>query len=267
MTAEAAERQEQWPRWPLWAPLAAIFFGFGATILIMSVVAGVLRASGVHVDANSPGFTVGFTFAQDICIAAACVGLAAVTLRPRAEQFGLRRAPLRYTAGIAFIGVATFYLFSVLYSVIFQPNNPQRTIDDLGADKNTALLVAGAVLVILVAPVCEEIVFRGFIYRVLRSRMAFWLAAGIDGILFGLVHGVNAALPVLAFLGAVLCWVFERTGTLFAPIAIHALNNAISYGATTNHGWPAALPIGAAVLAGCVLVPRALPRGPAPAPA
>jgi membrane protease YdiL (CAAX protease family) len=267
VTAELSEPRADWPRWPLWAPLAGGFVGIAAAILIMGVVSGVLRGAGVHVGSNSPGFTAAFTFVQDVAVVIGSVGIAALTLRPRREQFGLRPAPLRFAAGIAFMGVAAFYLFALIYQGVVQPDNPQRIVDDLGADKNTLLLVTGALTVIVIAPVCEEIFFRGFVYRVLRVRASFWVAALIDGVLFGLVHGVNVVLPVLIFLGVVLCWVFERTGTLFATIAIHALNNTIAYGASADHGWAAAAPIGAAVLTGCALLARLLPRGRAPAPA
>jgi membrane protease YdiL (CAAX protease family) len=264
---EPREPREEWPRWPLWAPLAAVFFGAGAAILVVAVVSGILKGAGVQVSSNSPGLTAGTTFALDVFIVAAAVGIASLTARPRPWHFGLRPAPLRFTLGIAFIAVVSFYFFEIVYGVVFRPHNPQKIVDDLGADRSTALLIMGALVVILVAPVCEELFFRGFLYRILRVRLPFWPAAIIDGVLFGLVHGSLVILPILVFLGVVLCWVYERTGSLFATIAIHALNNTISYGASTDHGWPVALSVGGLVIAGCLLVPRALPRGPEPATA
>jgi membrane protease YdiL (CAAX protease family) len=256
VSSDADTPRREWPQWPLWAPIAGALFGVSAAILIMGVVAGILRSSGVHVTDNSPGFTAAFTFVQDVSVVIASLGVAAMTIRPRAWQFGFRPAPLRFAAGVVFMGLAAFYLFALVYSAIVQPHNPQKIVQDLGADRSTLLLVTGALIVIAVAPVCEELFFRGFVFRVLRMRMGFWAAALIDGVLFGLVHGVNIVLPVLAVLGVVLCWVYERTGSLFASIAIHAFNNMVSYGASTDHGWAAALPVGLAVLAGCVLVPR-----------
>lgn len=254
----------EFPRWPLWLPVAAIGCGLSAGLVIVGLLSAVLSAAGVDKSGTSPGLTAGGTAIVDLAVVAACVLLAAMTTRPRAWQFGLRSAPLGYTAAIAGIGVLAFFLFSLVYGAIVQPKSPQKTIENLGADQNTALLVSGALVVILIAPVCEELFFRGFLYRTLRLRMPMWAAALIDGVVFGIVHGSStaiSALPILAVLGIVFCWVYERTGTLFATIALHALNNTISYGATTDNGWATALVVGAVVVGGCVVGVKRAPNG------
>jgi membrane protease YdiL (CAAX protease family) len=252
------------PRWPLWLPLAAIACGLSFGLVSVGLLSAVLSATGVDKTGTSPGLTAGGTAIVDLAVVAACVLLAGMTARPRAWQFGLRSAPLGHTAALAGIGALAFFLFSLVYAAIVQPKSPQKVVENLGADNNTALLVSGAVVVILVAPICEELFFRGFLYRVLRLRMPMWSAALIDGVLFGIVHGSStsiSALPILAALGIVFCWVYERTGTLFATIALHALNNTISYGATTDSGWVAALAVGAVVITGCVVGVKRAPHG------
>ena len=100
---------------------------------------------------------------------------------------------------------------------------------------------------IVVAPTAEEFFFRGFFYRALRTRMGVLAAALLDGLLFGAIHysGSKTAvlLPVLALLGFMFCLVYERTGTLFATIGLHALNNCVAYGAGT-HEWGVAGAVG-----------------------
>jgi membrane protease YdiL (CAAX protease family) len=196
----------------------------------------------------------------------ATIVVAARVAPPRPWQFGLRRAPLPAAIGTALLAVIGFFLFELVYSAALDPKNPQKIVEDLGADQNTALLVAGAVAVIVVAPIAEEFFFRGFLFRVLRLRMGFWLAAVSDGILFGLVHGSFVIVPILAVLGIALCWVYERTGSLFPCIAIHALNNTLAYGAGTDNGWGVAAALGGMMLVACIAVPRFLPA-PAVRPA
>jgi CAAX protease family protein len=265
-----------YPCWPLWLPLAALGAGLSAGFVLVAVLAGVLSAAGVDTDAGrAPGFTVAATLILDVSVVGASVLLAGTTVRPRPWQFGLRGGSLGFTAKIASIGVLAYFLFDLVYAAVVQPKNPQKVVQDLGADQSTVLLVTGALVVIVVAPLCEELFFRGFLFRVLRTRMPLWVAALIDGVLFGVVHGELVIVPILTALGMVLCWVYERTGTLFAPIALHALNNTISYGVTTDNGWGAALAVGAVVLAGCVMgiiraqrdTPSVRPAPPAPAAA
>ena len=262
----AEEREGGSPRWPVWGPFVAIALGLAVSITIVSVIAAVIRSAGGEVRDDDPWFTVFTTLAVDLCVVGATLAVARATARPAPWQFGLRRAPLGFAVGMAFIAAISVVVFSAVYSSVVDTENKQRIVQDLGANTSTTLLVIGAVVVIVIAPLCEELFFRGFLFRVLRQRMGFWLAAGVDGVLFGLVHGSIAILPILAVLAIALCWVYERTGSIFPCIALHVLNNTLAYGDSTHDGWAAAGAAGALVLAACVLVPAALPRG-APAPA
>jgi membrane protease YdiL (CAAX protease family) len=119
----------------------------------------------------------------------------------------------------------------VLASLLGRPEQTDVT-EQLGFDESTlAAIVAGA-LIVAVAPFAEELFFRGFFFAGLRGRLPFPIAAVGSGILFGAVHldGANliAALQ-LTILGVILAWLYERTGSLWAPIALHAVNNSIAF--------------------------------------
>jgi membrane protease YdiL (CAAX protease family) len=251
------------PRWPLWLPLAGLAAGLAFGLLTLSIVSAALTAGGVKADGNSPGITAAGTVLVDVSVVVASLLLAGLVARPRPWQLGLRGAPLTFTAQVAGIGALAYILFGFVYQAVVHEKSQQKVVENLGADRNTLLLVVGAVVVIAVAPVCEELFFRGVLFRVLRMRMSFWVAGIVDGIIFGLVHGDLVVAPVLAFLGLVFCYVYERTGTLYATIALHALNNSISYGVVTKNGWAPALTVGALVIGGCIMgilrAPRAVP--------
>jgi membrane protease YdiL (CAAX protease family) len=163
----------------------------------------------------------------------------------------------------AIVAYAAFWLFSGLYQGIFHPHGKQTVAKDLGADNGGPLLVLAAILVIVVAPVAEEFFFRGFFFRALRSRFPLILAAVIDGLVFGLVHYTGAqtltVLPVLAVLGFVFCMAYESTGSIIPGIAVHAVNNSISYAVTVNSSEGVAIGLGAAMVAACALVPGQVP--------
>ena len=63
------------------------------------------------------------------------------------------------------------------------------------------------------------------------------------------------------------CLVYERTGSLFPVIGLHAFNNALAYAVQADDGWQVSVVAGPLMLAAVALVPRLLPRTPVPAPA
>jgi membrane protease YdiL (CAAX protease family) len=187
---------------------------------------------------------------------------ASFTRTPRPEHFGLRPARFWPAVGWAAAGMATFYTLVAIYTVIVQPDAEQTVAQDLGAEQSTFGMIAAGFMVICLAPVAEEFFFRGFFYRALRTRWSVPAAAGIDGLLFGVIHydfsGADALLilPPLAVLGFIFCLVYERTGSIYPTIAMHSLNNAIAFGVTI-HEPGVSLVLGPLMLLACATVPRA----------
>jgi membrane protease YdiL (CAAX protease family) len=94
--------------------------------------------------------------------------------------------------------------------------------------------VLSVVLAVFVAPVVEELFFRGVVFRSVRDRYGFAVGAIVSAIVFGLVHYVpspwrDAALlqSAMVFTGLALAWIYERRGTILAPIAAHMAFNTI----------------------------------------
>lgn len=95
-------------------------------------------------------------------------------------------------------------------------------------------IVMLVVMAVLVAPVVEEFVFRGLLFRAVADRYGFWLGAIASAVPFGLTHvAVGAAIDLwalritLAVVGIVLAWVHWRRRNLLANIAAHATFNVI----------------------------------------
>ncbi|MGH8905801.1 MAG: lysostaphin resistance A-like protein [Egibacteraceae bacterium] len=79
------------------------------------------------------------------------------------------------------------------------------------------------------APLAEELLYRGMLFQGLQARFGFWPAAMASGIVFGLVHVELLVAVLTAVLGVYLAWLFRRRGTILAPILAHAVFNAISF--------------------------------------
>ena len=89
--------------------------------------------------------------------------------------------------------------------------------------------VLAFIALIIMAPVAEELLFRGFLYGKLRKRMPIWVAVLLTSVLFGLVHGQwNAGTDVFA-LSVVLCSLREITGGIWSGILLHMLKNSIAF--------------------------------------
>jgi membrane protease YdiL (CAAX protease family) len=256
---EGAEHRPVWPSWFAWVGFLAAMFG---VLVVVGTASAILGADG-----DSPGFVVIATLAQGVVFVSTAVWFASRIAKPKAWHFGLRRAPFWSTLGWAALGVFSFFVISAIYAGIVQPDAKQDVVESLGGDQGTFGLIIAGLMVIAVAPVVEEIFFRGFFYRALRSRFSIVVAALMDGLLFGVIHYNGGAdglliLPPLALLGFIFCLVYERTGSLYPVIGMHAFNNSLAFAVQADDGWRVSVVAGPLVLAACALVPRLLPPGP-----
>jgi uncharacterized protein len=99
----------------------------------------------------------------------------------------------------------------------------------------------GAVMAmaVIVAPIAEEVLFRGYFYGVIRRFGGRIPAILISSLLFAAIHAHLPSLPGLTVLAVILCLLYERTGSLWAPITMHALFNASTVAALLI--WPEAV--------------------------
>jgi len=126
-------------------------------------------------------------------------------------------------------------------------------VRDLKHTQDLAVLIGFGVLTCFVAPLAEEFFFRGFMFSVLAGRLGVWWGAAITGVVFGLIHLPGApalGVAVLIVFGAALCFLYYKSGSLIPCMALHAFNNAISFGFTKSlPGWGIALLIVGSVAA------------------
>ena len=91
-----------------------------------------------------------------------------------------------------------------------------------------SLQVSIVVLAVIVAPVVEELLFRGLLQTAIRSITERpWLAVCLTSVLFATVHPNPEHWPVLFVLAVGMGYAYEKSGSLWRPIFIHALFNTI----------------------------------------
>jgi membrane protease YdiL (CAAX protease family) len=92
---------------------------------------------------------------------------------------------------------------------------------------HASAFAANFVVVALIAPFAEELLFRGLGFSLLLPRLGPWPTIVTIGIAFGLYHGLVEALPELALFGAALAWLRWKTGSVFPGMLAHATFNTI----------------------------------------
>jgi uncharacterized protein len=219
---------------PTWGPGRV---GVGLLVLLLTTIVEVGVVSAFDSDLSS----LGARLATQGLLAIALVGVAFAVSADRGgiappQALGLR-APRRSPFRPAAAAYLAYVAFAFGYSVLIHPHQKDVT-RDLGFGHGTIGTIAAGLLIVVAAPVSEEIFFRGFIFGGLRGRLSFPVAGLISAGIFGLFHftgaGSFAVLPQLAVLGFALCWVYEETGSIYPTMAMHALNNAIAFAVLTS---------------------------------
>jgi CAAX protease family protein len=266
--------------WPPWSAALALVGG-----LVLAALGGLLvdlpaLALGVKLTSSHtpPGLAITDTVVQDIAFVVAAVYCAQLGGRAvRSWQFGLRRPGVGWwTAGRLIAALLiVFVVLTVAWSEVLHPEE-EKLLEQLGSNEGALLLALSAALTCVVAPICEEMLFRGYIFTALRNWRGTLPAALITALLFGGVHIGSAPvldLVPLAGLGFGLCLLYRYTGSLYPSIVAHSLNNSLAFSSLEGWSWQmpvlalaALLGIGAlVVLAQRVGLIAAGPPSPAPA--
>ena len=104
----------------------------------------------------------------------------------------------------------------------------QDAVDMIMGTESVTMLIYLGVLAVVVAPVVEEIVFRGMLFPWLARVINLRIAILVVSVAFGLIHGFSGAMLPLMALSVMLCLAYVRTQSLFVPIVMHALFNGVN---------------------------------------
>ncbi len=234
------------PPWRLWTLFAVLALGVGLWVLASVVVGIVAGASGSSLSNPAPGVSLALDFVFDLSFVAAVIWFTVIQGGGRASDFGFRRVRLSLAiAGFLTAGIG-YYVLTLIYAAVFALHGQDKLPSELDVNHDTAALIGATVFVCVVAPMAEELFFRGFVFGALRHlrvtvagrELGTWIAAVITGILFGLVHTGSASpqyLVPLGLLGFVLCLLRWRTGSLYPCMALHSVNNSLALGVNQWH--------------------------------
>jgi membrane protease YdiL (CAAX protease family) len=221
--------------------VAALAAGLAVALTATLLIAAVAAVGGHGISKPTSAMLIVGTYVQDFAFVAAALGFARTRARVRPRHFGLRATPFRRAAGWAVLLAVAFLVFTALWTQLLDIHQKDNLPSDLGADKSHVALAFVVVLVAVVAPICEEALFRGLFFTALWRWRGPWAGALLTGLAFGAIHAGSAPAPYLVplgVLGFLLCVLRWRTGSLYPCIAVHATNNAVAFGVGQG-GWSA----------------------------
>jgi membrane protease YdiL (CAAX protease family) len=244
-----------------------MLFTLIVAVVGVGVIALIVELAGVDtVGDTPPGVTIGGTYVQDLALIGSALVLARLLDPPATPgKFGLRLTPLRPAIGWTLVSWFGFFAFATVWGLALGITEEDDLPDELGVDGSTAALVAVSLLVCVLAPVAEELFFRGFCFTALRRTLGMLPAAALTGIIFGAIHlggtDIEFIVPLMVF-GFFLCLLYVWTASLLPCIVLHALNNALALGVSQDWGAATALAMAAAgVLSALVVLPFARRAG------
>lgn len=231
---------------PVWLVTSTILIFFITQLIASFIVAFflVLMHPGVNAadllkDSISGQFF--YVLIAELLAAAAAIGIVRRRGLPKAF-IGLGRRPKFSDLWRAAGGFVIFYALLIIAGVLIKAFLPDLNTDQqqqLGFNtiNTTSDNILAFLALVILPPLGEEPLVRGYLFSGLRTRWPYWPAAIITSLLFGLAHlEFGSGQPLLwaagidtFILSLVLVYLREKTGALYAGILVHTLNNLVAF--------------------------------------
>lgn len=231
---KATQQKPSWAR-PLLMALLALVWGVVA-YFIANIIVGVLISFLPFIDATPFWTTIlsAVIYILGLFLAIWVPGKLNKSWRVSRSDLGLDGLPTWLDIALAIAGYIIFaliaYALSQLFSMLFPWYDPNQS-QDVGYNEiyNYLDRVIAFIALVVIAPIAEETLFRGWIYGKVRKYLPLIPAILLVSATFGLMHGQwNAGLTTFV-LSIVLCSQREITGTIYSSIILHMLNNALAF--------------------------------------
>ncbi len=218
--------------WATWGPWAALGGTVAALILGLVLALPILAFDGGSEDDLGTGARIGIQAMTAIGFLAVPFLVAFGSGPGTTPLFQALKAAARRLGFVSFkvgnalkwIGIAVvgYLAFAAVWANFF--GTPEQ--DDIASKLGPVW--AQVLLIVIIAPLAEEVCFRGMLFGGFRTRMPMVVAALAAGLVFGLLHYSTgwSTVPQLAVLGAAFALIYDRTGSLWPAILLHMFNNA-----------------------------------------
>ena len=199
------------------------------------VFIGILIAIGYAGNAagTKPDPDVLYTFSTAIgggIVYLLMAGVVLLIARGNHDLLAIRRPSMTWPRALG-LATALFVAAMVIDSGLEQvlhAGSEQGLIPSRWEPDHAAAYACNWIVIAGVAPLVEEVTFRGLGYSLLSPRIGMWASVALTGALFAASHGLIRALPELIVLGCALAWLRARTESVLPGIAVHAAFNSVA---------------------------------------
>ena len=126
--------------------------------------------------------------------------------------------------------ISVLILSMLFLSAIGYKFPAQPVFDMFLEEKRNNVILFLTVFVSILGPIIEEIFFRGFLYSAVRKRFGVLFGVLLSAALFSMLHTNIAGFAPIMILGILMAFLYETTGSLIAPMAVHIIHNSIIVG-------------------------------------
>lgn len=243
----------------VWGPIPAVImtivlFFFSQFMGVFLLILGAMLWGGETLTQTVNGISTEsqYLFAGSVLTAATLIGSLYLFVRLTNNDLsvlGLRRISAKKLVGSTALGAAVYFTAALAVGVIVGILWPDllNQEQDIGFSRSASGLQLVPIFISLVVlpPLAEELLCRGFLFGGLRSKLTFGYSALITSGLFAVAHlQFGGATPLVwaaaidtFILSIVLCWQRERTGSLWAPITLHGFKNALAFASIFIFHW------------------------------
>lgn len=154
--------------------------------------------------------------------------------RVTTTELGIGRTVSWSDIGLGVAGYVVYFVVFIVMTMLLMklvPTYNSAQPQDLGFTTLTGIeRIVGFVVLVVITPLAEEFIMRGFLFGKLRAaNMPMWPAAVVVSLMFGLAHGQwNVGVDTF-ILSMVACYLREMTGTIWPGVVIHMAKNAVAY--------------------------------------
>jgi membrane protease YdiL (CAAX protease family)/uncharacterized RDD family membrane protein YckC len=211
--------------WTPWVALGGVLAALLAALILAIPVLAI--DPNVGTDEGSAAGNIVAQAIQVLTLIAVPLAIASKRGDRRALLDPLRRLGVRgfrpSALGWMALAVVAYLIVASIFYALLKPEQEDIALEFGG-------IFFQILLIVIAAPISEELCFRGFLYGGLRTRLPVIASALLCGLVFGALHAPTGleAVPQLAALGVIFALLYEKTGSIVPGMILHAINNALA---------------------------------------